>query len=235
MTISRSPTVRVAALITTVVVVALIALRIGGSVSGQGGSSYVYSTEDRGDSVFVVDVDLVNQDADFTAYKAENDSRIDGWAANPSTAPVLDGRPVMVTFLEPKSITETMQIIGATSTVFDTDAYRLVGYSSQSPERYYDGWGPIDPTLLGPPVLGPECDVDPSLCDPITFTGVMDVQFFLQGGIAALQALKDNPNVFLADSTGIEITDEILSTIPQAQIESIMLPSAMYDSTVTYP
>ncbi len=204
-------------------------------VFGQGGgSSYSYTSEPYDGSSLYVSV-YENTMADFTAYKAENDARIDAWYANPSASPLVDGESVRVTFYEPKSIAEALQLLGATNTAIQIDRYRMVGTDSQDRMRFFDGFSSIDASMLSGQIFGPECDVDPALCNPIIYTGIIDIQFRMIGGLASLRAMRNSPEIFVADSTGIEVINNIRLSQPGAGYSVMSLPSPMYAAVVTIP
>jgi len=82
------------------------------------------------------------------------------------------------------------------------------------------------------------CSEHPEMCVPILYVGLMDVQFELQGGLVALQALKNHPDVFVADTTPIQVIHEISILQPNVvnNLQTIESPTLMVDtSNVTWP
>jgi hypothetical protein len=244
----RSQTMELGKKLTVVAVVGLLGLHfvINSGVNRGQGSSYTYTVEVIGPDIggnftYEVDIDILDPDNDFSDYKAESDARIDAWVANPQSAPVLDGRPVRVTFLSPKSYSDTMQIVGSSASQFLT--HGIVGFSQSEPEIIVDGVGPINPADIGQ-VPNPACGVavdavgmlDPAACEPVTNTGVMDVMFTLSGGLTSLAALKAHSDVFLIDTTGIVVLDAVAGQgVNMSNIQAFVLPWAMYDSATTWP
>jgi hypothetical protein len=234
----------------TVLLVGAIVFTLAGpqssDVMGQSGSYYYVFSQVDGvalDAPYMVEMYITDQGEDYSVYKTENDSRIDDWDLHPGSAPQVDGKPVRVTFLTPQSYTETLQVVGPYAGEYLR--YRVVGSSASYPDRAMDGIGEIDPALIGPEVPDPACGLavdefgtpDPTACEPINYTGVIHVQFSLQGGVAGLVALRDDPDVYLADSTGIVVVDELAAQhgIDLDDISVVSMPFAIFDDDVTFP
>jgi hypothetical protein len=208
------------------------------SVVGQGASyEYKYRTaakDSQGVDTYVVGINILNQQDDYGDYKSENDSRIAGWVADPDSAPALTGRPVKITFDSAMSYTDTMEIISPVASSYLQ--YRLVGYSASYPDRSMDGIGPIDPIMIGS-VVDPACGVavdpvgqpDPTGCEVITYTGVIHVVFSFSGTITDLDDLRAHSDVYLIDTTGIQVVQDLslLYGIALSQMQVVSFPSPM--------
>lgn len=235
----------VTAAFTFVIVVAFY--RQGKPVHGQG-SAYGYTVVAHNPSVsqnaapleYSVKIDNIGSTGtSFTAYKAENDNRIALWASNPATAPQVDGLPVRVTFRATKSIASVLELIGPMAgSVLD---YRAVG-EYENEITYMDAFGPIDPAIFSGPYYEIEptneiCTSQPSLCVPTTYSGIIDVKVIMQGGVAQLNVLKSHPDVFLADSTAIQVHSELAVSNPTiaAHVTDYSFPSAEADSQFVTP
>jgi hypothetical protein len=214
-------------------------------VVGEGGT-YTYTVEasgpdDNGNPTYRVVMDLAEparQDNDFSAYKAESNARLDAWIADPGSAPVVDGKQVKVTFTSPQSYASTISIVGPYAASYVRHA--VVGHSPNTAEHIMEGLGDIDPSSIGdkPNVAcGISVDEngqpDPADCETVTWTGIIEVDILLQGGLAGLAAMRDNPSVFLVDTTGIEVLR--LTGLNQSQLQTLAMPFPMADDGVTYP
>lgn len=175
----------------------------------------------------------------FTAYKAENDARIASWVANPAAAPQIDGLPVRLTFRTTQTMANVLQLIGPMAgSVLD---YRAVG-EYEDEVTYMDMFGPISPAIFSGPYyeIDPSneiCTSQPSLCEPTTYTGMIDVKVVMQGGVTQLNVFKGHPDVFLADSTAIQAHAELAVSNPTiaAHITDYSFPSAEADSQFVTP
>ncbi len=175
-------------------------------------------------------------DDDFTAYKGENDARIDNWAGSPGTAPPINGDKVAVTFRSTLSASSVQAIMSANN--FTLWSYSLAGRTvPDEDEAFEHEYGPsIDASKIGVSLIDPGCSQEPEACEAVIYSGVLQISGTVLGP-ADLQNLKDHPDVYLADSTGIQLRSELAATYPGQTIGDIVLPNPFWTTSgdVTWP
>ena len=203
------------------------------------GTAYQFETHVGSDSVFYINIDLLDSahlpsgEEDYTAYKSENDSRIDGWIANPTTAPTIVGHDIAVTFKRPLSGSAAQNLISSANVLVENYNETASHSKSLSGRSYSINLGPIDaPFIDGLVAAGPvqsfACTGDPSheACYTTATTGVISVfGKITSNGLSSLSTLRTHPDVYLVDSTGI---DYLVSNPPSISNYAVMLLSLIH-------
>lgn len=204
------------------------------------GDSYSYEAEPLGDGSYLVYVDLEDPNLDYSAYKRENDARIDAWIAEPAAAPRVDGQTVLVTFRRPQSYDNTLHLIaphaagaspqlGVPPWEFHLAGRKAVGRDIVFMKALSD----FDPGIIGQPQLptAETCAASPVDCQGAIYSGIVAVAFPVAGGPGALRALRDQSEVFLVDSTGIEVREALARAQPSvaSRVQLVSLPEPEQD------
>jgi hypothetical protein len=234
-----------AGLLVAAAVALTLASREKGEISTQtevhaSGAAYQAETHDGTDGTFYINIDILDSAhlssgaEDYSAYKTENDARIDGWVANPGSAPTIVGKDVMVTFKHPLSGVATQNLVNSANLQVDT--YNEVAAHSKSGRSFSISVGPVDVPyvdglIASGPISSPPCDGAPSdeSCYTTTTTGIISVTGKITAnGLASLNTLRNHPDVYLADSTGI---DYLVSNPPSVANYAVVLPAAMWSNS----
>ena len=207
-------------------------------------AGYQYELEDDdGDLQLWIDIpqgDHLETGDDFAAYKASNDARSNAWVASPSSAPATENKQLSVTFVEPMTPAEVAAVLSATS--FEVNQYMVVGERASGEASVSVYYGPVDSAkvndLMAAPQLSMACEKEPTspACYTTTYTGIMAVGgVATAAGITALDYLKNHPDVYLADSTGIQVLEDIGSGL--SSDPSVNLPTALFavDTVSAWP
>lgn len=210
------------------------------STARGAGDSYSVQAEPLGDGSTLVYVDLADPNLNYTAYKQENDARIAAWVADPAAAPAVDGQTVLLTFRRPQSYDQTLRLLAphaaGTGAQLGVPPWEFHLAGRKSVDRtlvYMKSLRDFDPGIIGRPQLpSPEtCAASPVDCQGAVYAGIIAVAFPVAGGPGALAALRDLPEVFLVDTTGIQLRHDLSLTDPAAagRIQLISLPEPEQD------
>ncbi len=221
------------------VVATAVAVLVKGHVlpvaSGKG-EAYQYRVNLNADSngYFVLVSPDPRYEEDFTRYKAASDARVAAWAATPASGPAMDAALVDVTFRKALSPAEVAAVLGD---AFEPPVTSIVvgrSASGRPASDYVDG--AVTPDMLNVPVRGAACEAEPESCDPVIYRGVIQVSVRPRdgrAGLAALVALVAHPDVYLADSTGLEVVARLGSERPElaSQVQQIFLPKPIWTTS----
>lgn len=205
-------------------------------VHAQGGAYWFYFEQADDQSDYAVIVDHYGKDSsgeDFTAYKNANDSRIDAWTANPGTAPQIDGRPVTLTFEHPLNASDLASVIAAGQVSLTSVTLAGQTQDGRRPTMWQEG-SMVPWSFVGPPIIDPACAAEPAACSPDVYNGVLQADGIIQaGGTTSLSALKGHADVYLADSTGIQVLDDVAQMYPAyySADMTVSMPSAMWTTS----
>jgi hypothetical protein len=202
--------------------------------------SHTYSYEYDSTMTIVSVTDTTTPDRDYTAYKAENDARLAAWRSNPQSAPSLSGKHVTITFREPLTIADLHSILPGgtlnttgkyatyTGVEFSIDQFYSVGSGPDGREESMMTAGPtIHSMSYGSAFEDPNCAQEPDACGPVTYEGVILVEMeLISSDYNDLAAIQANPAVYLVDTTGIAVYQDLLNThgFSAAEISEISLP-----------
>jgi hypothetical protein len=224
--------VLVAALVLGVGAWVIVAGHVLPVASGHGdGFTYRVDARAQGDGYFMIVFPVPRYAEDFTAYKAANDARLARWDGSPAAAPPLQGAPVAVTFRQALAPADVARMVGPAAA--EIVANVLVGRTraGRAASDYFAG--PVDPAKIGVSIPGPGCQADPAQCDPVTYSGVIQVELRPSGGPATLAALGAQPEVYLADATGIAALADLRAQRPDlaAQVRDVYLPKPIWTTS----
>lgn|GEM_PF-5705742 len=194
-----------------------ISLVDDGTIAEGTGAGYEYLVQDEDGHYLVSSYALRDEtNKSLTAqYKTENDNRITRWESSaPSLS--LDEYYVAVTFTEPLTPVLALQVLADTE--LDDQDYVLVGHDSNNERITSRAFHGIDVGAVEDRLANPEqnfiCTFDPQDedCVVFTWTGIMEVGGYIPKGalVTSLGQMRDDARVHLADSTGVEITQQHL-------------------------